>query len=467
MNSANLPIIPETITVHLGTPDSSAENVTLSFADYIANVASSEIYPTWPESALRANIYAQISYALNRVYTEFYRARGYSFDITNSTSVDQSFIKGREIFDNINAIVGDIFNSYIRREGSIEPLFAAYCDGVQTQCGGLSQWGTVALAEQGLSTIDILKSYYGSNIEIVQNVPIEGVTISAPTIPLRIGQSNDDVRTIQIRLNRIATNYPGIPKIAFPDGIFDQNTENSVKEFQRIFGLIQDGIVGNATWYKILQVYNGVKRLNELTSEGIALSEVTKQFPSVLSLGSRGVGVLNLQYYINYLSEFYSTIPSVAQDGIFGPDTEAAVRDMQTTFGLVSDGIVGEQTWNAMYNNYIGIVRTIPIRYTEGVVIPFPGITLRLGSDSDDVRLLQEYLNYIAGYYSEIPGVTPTGYFGQLTQASVTAFEREFGFTPNGIVDAALWNAITDVYSDLYHGSRLAEGQYPGYTVGL
>lgn len=466
MNNANLPIIPETITVHLGRPSEAAENVTLPFADYIANVASSEIYPTWPESAVRANIYAQISYALNRIYTEFYRVRGYDFDITSSTSVDQSFNNGREIFDNINDIVGDIFNSYIRRRGNVEPLFAAYCDGVRTQCDGLSQWGTVDLAEQGLSPIDILKNYYGDDIEIVTNVPIENVSLSAPTIPLRIGQANDDVRTVQIRLNRISNNYPNIQKIAFPDGIFEQNTENAVKDFQRTFGLTPDGIVGNATWYKILQIYNAVKRLNELTSEGITLGEVTQQFPEVLSFGSRGVGVANLQYYISYLSRFYNTIPSVTIDGIFGSATEEAVRDMQQTFGLTVDGIVGEQTWNTMYNNYLGIVATIPLQYTEGVTVPFPGITLRLGADSEEVRLLQEYLNYISRYYPEIPGVTPTGYFGEMTQNSVLAFEREFGFTPNGIVDAVLWNTITEVYADLYQGNGLNDGQYPGYPVG-
>ena len=146
MTGSGLPIIPETITVHLGAPDAAAPNVTLPFADYIANVASSEIYPTWPESALRANIYAQISYTLNRVYTEYYRSRGYDFDITNSIANDQSFVNGREIFSNIQEIVNQIFNDYIRRQGTVEPLFAQYCDGVEVTCPGLSQWGTVTLA---------------------------------------------------------------------------------------------------------------------------------------------------------------------------------------------------------------------------------------------------------------------------------------------------------------------------------
>jgi len=464
--NANLPIIPETVTVHLGRPDEPAANVTVPFYEYIANVASSEIFPTWPESALRANIWAQISYTLNRIYTEYYRSRGYDFDITNSISIDQSFVNGREIFDNINSLVGEIFNSYIRREGSIEPLFAAYCDGVEVTCNGLSQWGSVSLAEEGLGALDILKRFYGDDITIVTDVPIENSEGSAPPIPLRVGISNDYVRTLQLRLNRISDNYPNLPKIANPDGIFSYDTENSVREFQRTFGLTEDGVVGNATWYTVQRIYNAVKRLNALNSEGLTLDEVTKQFPEVLRLGDTGTGVANLQYYIRYLSQFYNTIPSVELDGIFGPSTEAAVRDMQRTFGLPVDGIVGIETWNTMYNNYLSFIETIPLKYVEGVTVPFPGVTLRFGSESEEVRLLQEYLNYISQFYNEIPPVTPTGYFGEITQEAVLAFERLFGFVPNGIVDAELWDEITTVYSDLFKGARLGEGQFPGYNVG-
>ena len=165
--ATGLPIIPETITVHLGDPDQPAQNVTLPFMDYIMNVASSEIYPTWPEEAIRANIYAQISFALNRVYTEYYRSRGYDFDITNSTRFDQYFVNGRDIFENIQEIVGDIFNDYIRRQGSIEPLFAQYCNGTTVTCSGLSQWGSVSLAEAGYTPYRILQNYYGAAWEPV------------------------------------------------------------------------------------------------------------------------------------------------------------------------------------------------------------------------------------------------------------------------------------------------------------
>ena len=275
------PIVPEFITVHLGAPDSAAANVTVSFPDYIKNVASSEVYPTWPENAIRANIYAQISFALNRVYTEHYPSLGYDFDITNSTAYDQSFVNGREIFENISRIVDEIFNSYIRRENSVEPLFASYCNGTTVTCDGLSQWGSVSLAEQGLTPYDILKNYYGDNIELVTDAPIANIEPSLPAGPIKLGYYGNNVRFIQVRLNRISANYPSIPKIQPVDGIYGPETEAAVKEFQRIFNLTQDGIVGPATWYKIQFVFNSVKRLSEIQSEGVLISECRSCFRQV------------------------------------------------------------------------------------------------------------------------------------------------------------------------------------------
>ena len=460
------PTIPEFITVHLGPPDQPAENVTLPFADYIANVASSEIYPTWPDAAIRANMYAQISFALNRIYTEYYRSRGYDFDITNSIAIDQSFVKGRDTFENINAIARELFTDYIRRQGFVEPLAAKYCDGIEVTCNGLSQWGSLSLAEQGLSPYEILTYYYGDNIDIVTDAPVVGSTSQAPAVPLQLGSSGDDVRTAQIRLNRISDNYPAIPKINPPFGIFSFDTEEAVKEFQRVFGLTPDGVIGNATWYNIQQIYNSVKRLNDLNSEGLTLQDVTQQFPSVLEEGDSNIGVSSLQYYLSYLSDFYETIPPVNIDGVFGPTTRAAVEAAQRTFGLEPDGVVGEVTWNAIYNAYLGIVETIPVRYVEGNTVPFPGVFLRIGVEDDDVRLLQEYLNFISGYISEIPAVNPTGYFGTRTQEAVVAFQNYYGLSPTGVVGPITWNGITSLYSDLYNGSRLGEGQFPGFTVG-
>jgi peptidoglycan hydrolase-like protein with peptidoglycan-binding domain len=401
----DLPTIPELITVHLGPPDSDARNVTLPFLDYVANVASSEIYPTWPENAIRANLYAQISFALNRVYTEYYRTRGYDFDITNSTATDQFFVEGRDVFENIRELASDLFDSYIRRQGSVEPLFARYCNGTTSTCDGLSQWGSVELANQGMTPYEILTYYYGNDIDLVQDAPLGGNQQSAPAVPLRLGAANDDVRVAQIRLNRISANYPSIPKIQLTDGIFGTDTEAAVRRFQEIFSLTPDGVVGKATWYRIQNVYIGVKRLNDLNSEGITLQEVTQQYPGVLQLGDTGNPILNLQYFITYISQFYETIPPVAIDGIFGESTRSAVRAVQSTFGLPTDGVVGEVTWEALYRAYRGIVNTIPREYVEGNAIPYGGIPLRIGAESEDVLLLQQYLNTIAEVYPEIPSV--------------------------------------------------------------
>ena len=350
--------------------------------------------------------------------------------------------------------------------GFVEPLYAQYCDGVEIQCNGLSQWGSVTLAEQGYTPYEILTYYYGDNIDIVTDAEVMGITASLPEYPLQTGSTGDDVRTLQIRLNRISDNYSGIPKINPPFGVFSFDTEEAVKEFQRAFSLTPDGIVGQATWYMIQQIYNSVKRLNDLNSEGLTLSDVTQQFPGVLRQGDNNIGVSALQYYLSYLSGFYNTIPPVAVDGIFGADTANAVRAAQREFGLAGDGVVGADTWRAIYNAYIGIVSTIPLQYTEGNTVPFPGVFLRIGVEDDSVRLLQEYLNFISRYIPEIPSVNPTGYFGTRTQEAVVAFQNYYGVTPSGIVGPVVWGGITDLYSDLYNGSRLNEGQFPGFNVG-
>lgn len=461
-----LPVIPETITVHLGEPDQNALNVTLPFADYVMNVASSEIYPTWPDSALRANIYAQVSFALNRIYTEFYRSRGYDFDITNSTRYDQYFVNGRDIFSNIRNLASELFNDYLRRPGTVEPLFAQYCNGTTVTCDGLSQWGSVDLAQAGYTPYHILTNYYGSNLEIVQNAPVGSLGDSSPEVPLRLGSYGAQVRTLQIRLNRISDNYPNIPKIPSVNGIYGIETENAVRVFQETFGLTVDGVVGKATWYAVQRIYIAVKRLNSLNSEGLQFADVSQEYAGVLRLGDANTGVSLLQYYINYLSAYYETIPPLAIDGVFGEATRNAVYAVQNTFGLPVDGVVGEQTWEAITNAYYGIIRRIPVSFVEGNIIPYQGTILRQGDQSEEVRVLQEYLNYISRFITEIPSVSPTGYFGPQTQASVVAFQRLYGLPANGAVDAATWAAIADLYSDLYIGGRLNEGQYPGFEVG-
>ena len=460
------PFIPQQITIHLGSPSSNAENVTVSFPDYVKNVASSEIYPTWDESALRANILAIVSFALNRVYTEFYRSRGYDFDITSSTAFDQSFVYGRDIFENVSRIVDEIFDSYLRRQGSIEPLFSAYCDGVRVSCDGLSQWGSVSLANEGLTPYEILKVYYGDDIDIVSPVPIGDGAAPAPTVPLSEGQINPFVELLQIRLNRISRNYPAIPKIYPTDGVFGPSTTAAVKKFQEVFGLTPDGIVGGATWYRVLYIYNGIKRLSELNSEGLRLSEISTQYPSLLRVGSEGTGVLVLQYYLTYISRFIPTVKQTAIDGIFGVATESAVRSFQESYGLATDGVVGEATWQRIYDVYRGLIASLPSGYTEGVPLPYPGDALTLGSEGESVAVLQEYLNFIADFYPSLPAVTADGVYGPATQAAVIAFQDLFNVPGGrGVVTAVTWNAVVSVYDDLYNGLSAEPGQYPGYTI--
>lgn len=349
-----VPYIPTTITVHLGAPRQSAPNVTVSFQDYIKNVASSEIYPTWEPAAIRANVLAQISFALNRVYTQFYRSQGYDFDITNTTTYDQKFIRDRNIFENVAAVVDDIFDNYIRRIGFIEPLSAKFCNGTTTTCAGLSQWGSQELAQRGYDSIRILKNYYGDNIEIVTNAPLQEPRDTFPGV-LRRGSYGPEVLVVQTMLNRISQDYPAIPKIWPPAAVFDANTETAVRKFQQVFNLTSDGIVGKATWYKMIFLYNAINDLSELVSEGQRFSRVNFQYPGVVSRGQRGEAVSALQYMLSLIGEFYDVIPPVQVDGVYGADTEAAVRAFQQAAGLTQDGIAGEETWIMVYRVFVGL----------------------------------------------------------------------------------------------------------------
>lgn len=354
---AVIPFVPQYITVHLGTPTSDAANVTVSFADYVKNVASSEIYPTWEESALRANILAITSFALNRVYTEYYRSRGYDFDITNSTAFDQAFVNGRSIFDNISNLVDDLFNDYLRRPAFVEPLAAKFCNGTTVTCEGLSQWGSQYLAQDGYNSIEILRSYYG-DVETVINAPIRGNRASYPGTPLRVGSTGPNVVVIQASLNRISQNYPAIPKIPVADGIFGSKTEAAVKAFQKIFDLTPDGIVGQKTWYALVRIYTAVTKLSELRSQGQQFYSISWAPPNSLRLGDTGEKVRLLQYMLATLSEYIQEIPPVAVDGIFGKATRAAVLAAQRRFRLPETGSVDAETWQEIYNQFSGIENT-------------------------------------------------------------------------------------------------------------
>ncbi len=365
------PYIPQNITVHLGAPSADAPNVTLPFSDYIKNVASSEIYPTWDESALRANILAIVSFALNRVYTEFYRSRGYDFEITNNTAFDQAFVDGRSYFESVSRLVDELFNDYLRRPGFVEPLAAKFCNGTTVTCEGLSQWGSQNLAQQGFNTTQILRSYYG-DVETVLNAPIRGITASYPGTPLRRGSTGPNVVILQVSLNRIAQNYPAIPKIPAIDGIFGSRTEASVRAFQGIFGLTPDGIVGPATWYEIVRLYTGVNSLSELRSQGQQFYSINWSSPNSLQVGDTGEKVRLLQYMLSILSTYIPKIPPVMVDGIYGNATRSAVLAVQRRFRLPETGTVDAATWNEIYAQYSGIENTT-LRSGE----TFPGESAR------------------------------------------------------------------------------------------
>ena len=258
-------VVPETIVVHDGAPsDSTARNYYVSYTDYIKNVASSGIYATWPESTITANILAIMSFTLNRVYTEWYRNKGYDFTITSSTAYDHKWIYGRNIFDSISRIVDEIFDQYLARPGVKQPILTQYCDGKRVTCPNwMSQWGSKMLGDQGYSPIEIIRNYYGSSMYVNTADQISGIPSSWPGYNLTIGSSGDKVRQMQEQLNRIAEVYTAIPVIA-ADGIFGNDTRNAVTEFQNIFGLPKTGIVDFKTWYKISQIYVGITRMAEL-----------------------------------------------------------------------------------------------------------------------------------------------------------------------------------------------------------
>lgn len=442
------PVIPDYITVHLGKPTASAQNVRVPFTDYIKNVASSEIYPTWPENALIANIYCHITFALNRVYTEYYRSRGYNFDITNSTAYDQAFIYGRDIFANISKIVDDIFNNYVVKGDQIQPYFTEYCDGRTVTCNGLSQWGTVTLANQGRTPLQILRNYYGSDIKLVTNAPVKSITESYPGTLLFLGSAGEDVRTIQRQLNRIRANYPSIPKINSTDGIFEADTKAAVRQFQSLFNLDVDGIVGKATWYKIKQIYNAVKKVSELYSEGITISEIERIFSTVLRRGSRGSEVKVVQYYLAFIGFFNARLPQIAVDGIFGEETENAVRSFQSLYNLTADGIVGRLTWYALQNVYYSILNSLPDEYRSYSSLLYPGYAITTGASGNVVTQLQTFLRVIGQNNSSVPLIEADGIFGSRTKAAVIAVQKLSGLPENGAVGPLTWNAIVNLYNE-------------------
>lgn len=436
------PIVPRNITVHLGKPDENAKNVTIPFTEYISNVASSEIYPTWPKESLKANIYAIISFALNRIYNEWYRSKGYNFDITSSSIYDQAFVYNRAIYENINNIVEEIFNNYVVKGNSVDPYFTRYCDGRNTTCNGLSQWGSVSLANQGKSALDILKYYYGNDINIKYNAPVGDVSEGYPGYIVALGSAGNPVLAIQRDLRRIRKNYPAIPNITSSLGIYDQETVNAVKKFQEIFSLPVTGSVDKATWYKIKYVYTSVKKLSDLYSEGLSESEATFLYEDELNYGDTGIEVEHIHYYLDAIAFLDPDIPRLKTNSIYNDNSITMVKAFQEKYGLPVTGIFTYKDWDILRNTYNKILKDLNNEFVNDL---YPDNFLSLGSSGEDVLRFQKYLLSICRYDHSIPGVRVNGIFDDLTRESVLKLQRDFNLDENGVVGPILWKKVVEL----------------------
>ena len=398
---------------------------------------------SWPEEALRANIIAQVSLALNRIWTEWYPSRGYSFNITGSPGYDQAYVNGRTVFAVMERLTAELFNTFVQRSGDAEPYFTEYCDGKTVTCPGMKQWGTVDRAREGMNALQILRYYYGNRVQLVTTDNIAAIPSSYPGSPLRRGSTGTNVRILQKQLSRIAKDYPSFGKPAVT-GTFDEATENSVKKFQKQFSLTADGVVGRPTWNKVSFIYVSVKDLAELTSEG-ETAEGTQSaggWPgTVLRRGSTGSSVEQVQFWLRLAADNYSALRTVTVDGIYGAATVSAVEAFQTLFGLTPDGVVGRSTWNKLKEvglavaNKIVAANVAPGQFTT---------TTRAGSSGTAVRAVQYYLRRLAAYYSDVPRVAVDGKFGAATTRAVKAWQSRAGLTVDGVVGRLTFQSLYD-----------------------
>ncbi len=438
------PIIPTNIIIHLGKPEEAAKNIKITFVEYIKNVASSEIYPTWPQEALESNILAIISFTLNRIYNEWYHSKGYDFDITSLKEYDQTFIEDREIFDRIAKIVDKNFNNYIVKDDQIQPLFASYCDGKTTTCQGLSQVGSATLAETGKNVEDILKTYYGENIRIIHNAQVGEFIESYPGYEVKEGIAGDMVRVIQTELIRIIKNYPAIPNIPKVNGIYNIETKQAVEKFQEIFNLNKNGIVDKQTWYKIKYIYNAVKKVNDLYSEGIEVEEVNLKYPDKLSYSDTGLFVRVLHYYLGLISFFDENLPQLEVNGIYNNNTKQMVINFQNKYNLPVTGEVDKETWIKLKEVYHMTIKNIPEKYLKYEKELYPGKFLTKGMKGEDIEILQGYLFEICKKYKDIPGVIVNGVFDELTEQSVLKIQKIYKQEQNGAVGPITWYNIVN-----------------------
>ena len=446
-NDYSFPEIPAYITIHMGKVNSEADNVTVSFPDYIKSVSSSQLDPNIPTDALYAIIYAQITLALNRILSRFYRTRGYNFDITNDPDVDQLYVYMHPTYDNVNRIVDNIFNEYISRENENMPISAEICyDSIR--CRGLSVESSIEMAENGMSYEEILKYAYGRNIYIVKDAIVSGLPNELMlTYPIYPMEKNSSVSSLQLALNRVGANYVTIPKIENVNGLYDDATVNAVIEFQKIFDLNPTGYFEKDTYYKLLYIYNSVKQLNILVEMGVELSEILPELRADLSYGSVGNIVKLLQYYLYFVSVFDNRVLPPQIIGVFGEKTYQSVVSFQRIFGFEPNGIVDSGVWNYLLDVYESLYSTLPPSAFSESAASYFGNILVLGSVGAEVRYLQGYLNEVGKFYDEIPNLTVNGVYDEQTENAVKAFQRLFGIKETGVTTSTTWDILSGVYN--------------------
>ncbi len=443
--SVRYPIVPNMITVHLGAPSSNARDITISFTSYISNVAASELYPTWPKNALISNIYAIISFTMNRIYNEWYKSKGYNFDITSLPAYDQTYTENRSTYENIDNIVQEIFNNYVVKGDSIQPYFTSYCDGRNTTCNGLSQWGTVALSNQGKTPLQILKKYYGNDISIKYDAEVGDGILGYPGYDVGLGSFGNPVLLIERDLKRIRYNYPAIPEITDTLGIYTKEVEDAVKKFQEIFSLTVTGVVNKATWYKIKYIYNSVKKLGELYSEGLTEDEITLLYSDKLSLGSTGIDVEYIHYFLDALAFMDPDVPRLQTNSIYSENTVTMVKAFQKKYKLP---VTGEFTYNdfkTLIDIYNKILKYVPEQFKDFISELYPDYFLTKGMTGDDIKRFQKFLLKICRYDKSIPGVRVNGIFDDLTERSVKKIQKDYDFEINGIVGPLLWKKVVEL----------------------
>jgi len=444
--------IPYFITVHLGRHTAQAQNVRVPFLDYIKNVTSHEIFDEWSEEALIANIYCIVSLTLNRIYTEFYRSMGYSFDITSETYMDQKFIYGGVIGAKISALVDRLFNNYLAVVGHNEPFLSLYNDGNKVNIPGrLSQWGSFYDArDRHMNAWQIIKKYYSQNLELRECGNHGDVPESYPGYTLTLGSRGDVVRSMQLYLNRILGRYTDI--IINPaDGVYGQQTRSSVILFQKLYNLPQNGQIDRRNWYEISRIYAVEKGLWEMYSEGERIGIGVTPPKQVIRQGDTGTMVLELQFLLGFIAMYHSEIPFAAQTSRFDSLTAEGVRVFQRMYGVAVDGVVGATTWRMLYDVYWGIMQnTVPPKPIPPVIPPqteippFPGVSLSIGSTGPNVRLVQEAINKLAEVTPGLWKIAADGIFGNGTRAAVVNFQSMFGLTADGIVGPNTWRRLME-----------------------